>query len=492
MTRMLPLTHRRTFLTGALASAGTMALGDGLSADHRPRPRPAKPVPLSPTDRLIKTAKLGGAVGFAVMDMDTGEMLDSRLPGEALPPASTLKAVTALYALDRLGPDHRFGTRLLGTGPVVNGRLEGDLILAGGGDPTLDTDRMADLARALREEAEVESIAGRFLLWSGALPTGKRIGSDQPDHVAYNPSFGGLNLNFNRVHFQWEKSQGDYDITMHARGRNFSPATQVAQMAIIDRKSPVFAYRDYGRRDQWSVAKWALGKDGARWLPVRYPALYCGDVFRTLARSKGIRLPAGEAISALPEAQPLVQVESDALVPIARGMLKYSTNLTAETLGLAASQKLGAVDDLPASGARMGSWAMANFGVTGARFRDHSGLGYGSAISARDMARILGARGELAPLLKRVNLSIDKARPDLKGVEVRAKTGTLNFVSSLAGYVSGTRGRSLAFAILTADTARRDAIPPAERERPPGAKSWSRRSRRLQKELLRHWATRLG
>lgn len=498
MTRMLPFLSRRSVVAGLLTSAGTVALGAPTAAD-RPRPRPGEtptpdvasvPAP-SASERLVQAAKLGGDVGFAVADVETGELLESRMGAVKLPPASTLKVVTALYAIDRLGGAHRFRTRVLATGPVTAGRLEGDLILAGGGDPTLDTDRLAELAMALRE-AGVTEVSGRFLLWRGALPGGKRIDHEQPDHVAYNPSYGGLNLNFNRVHFQWEKAQDDYDITMHARGRNYSPATGISQMAIIERKSPVFEYRDYGRRDQWSVAKWALGKDGARWLPVRYPGLYCGDVFRTLARANGIVLKPAEVIENLPEARELVAVESDPLVPMLQGMLKYSTNLTAEAVGLAASQTLGKVDTLSISGARMGGWAMANFAAAGATFRDHSGLGYASAITPGDMARILGANAGVSVLLKKVNLSTDKSTPDLKNVEVRAKTGTLNFVSSLAGFIETSGGRKLAFAIQTADTARRDAIPPAERERPPGSKSWARRSRRLQKQLLRQWATHLG
>ena len=44
-----------------------------------------------------------------------------------------------------------------------------------------------------------------------------RIDGGQPEHVAYNPSYGGLNLNFNRVHFEWKKRQDDYEVTMQAR-----------------------------------------------------------------------------------------------------------------------------------------------------------------------------------------------------------------------------------------------------------------------------------
>ena len=148
------------------------------------------------------------------------------------------------------------------------------------------------------------------------------------------------------------------------------------------------------------------------------------------------------------------------------------------------------VSGLLASGSRMAGWATEKFGAKGLKFRDHSGLGYGSAISPSGMVSILQANSGIDVLMKDFNLSLDKSRPAPDGVEVRAKTGTLNFVSTLAGFLTTRRGRKLCFAIFSADTERRDAIPPEERERPRGAKGWSARSRQLQKELLRSWAER--
>lgn len=482
---------RRAMLAGAVSVFGSAVLAKAPEATLRPAPRGelALPPPSLGAD-LVRASGLSGEVAYAVADAGTGELLDSRAPNLPLPPASTLKAVTALYALDRLGPAFSFETRLLATGPIVSGRLEGDLVLAGGGDPTLDTDRLAALAMAARE-AGVTEVTGRFLVWPGALPRGDRIDADQPDHVSYNPAFGGLNLNFNRVHFEWVPRGKDYDLTLQARALRFSPATQVARVALVDRRAPVYVYSGGQGVDRWTVARKALGKKkGARWLPVRNPALYAGDVFRTLARSNGIILGAPHVVETLPPGEALATVRSDPLIDMLGSMMRYSTNLTAECAGLAASLAGGVpVADLLGSGSRMAGWAETRFGVKDLLFRDHSGLGYGSAISAGAMVEILRRDRRGADLMKKINLPGDRAgKEPAKGTSAVAKTGTLNFVSSLAGYLTTASGRRLVFAILTADTPRRDAIPPEHRERPPGARRWARHSRGLQKALLARWA----
>jgi D-alanyl-D-alanine carboxypeptidase/D-alanyl-D-alanine-endopeptidase (penicillin-binding protein 4) len=72
-------------------------------------------------------------------------------------------------------------------------------------------------------------------------------------------------------------------------------------------------------------------------------------------------------------------------------------------------------------------------------------------------------------------------------VKVVAKTGTLNFVSGLAGYMSTPQARDIVFAIFAADVDRREAIPRAQREGPPGARPWANRARTLQRALLARW-----
>ena len=479
---------RRTVLAGGASLIGSAGFARAPLSTERPVPRGASPSTTpGPSNRIIEKAGLGGVVSFAVLDSATGEVIEHAQGGRRMPPASTMKAVTTLYALDRLGPSHRFSTSVLMSGVRNGGRIEGDLVLAGGGDPTLDTDRLGELAMALRDLGITE-VTGRFLVWNGALPQGRFIDGDQPDHVSYNPAFGGLNLNFNRVHFEWKRAGDDFNITMQARAERLRPSTDVARMAIADRKAPVFSYREayQGAGDRWSVARAALGRDGARWLPVRVPALYCGDVFRTLARSNGIVLQAPEVTPVLPEQTVrLAWVESDQLVDMLRSMMRYSTNLTAEAVGLSSSLANGVpVASLLASGSRMAGWATSQFGTDDIQFRDHSGLGYGSAVSPVALAKILVGSRAARPLMRPVTLPENAPN----GAVCVAKTGTLNFVSSLAGYLTTASGRDLTFAILTADVGRRDAIPPEARERPPGARSWSRRSRSLQKSLLANWA----
>jgi D-alanyl-D-alanine carboxypeptidase/D-alanyl-D-alanine-endopeptidase (penicillin-binding protein 4) len=171
-------------------------------------------------------------------------------------------------------------------------------------------------------------------------------------------------------------------------------------------------------------------------------------------------------------------------------MLRYSTNLTAECVGLRATQaRGGAPADLAASGAAMTAWARGRYGLAATTLANHSGLSDASRLTARDMLAVLAgaADGPLPALLpERPILDAERKPVDAAGVRVVSKTGTLNFASGLAGYLLGRR--RLAFAIFAADPDRRARIPPDERDDPPGAAAWARRARGLEQALLRRWA----
>ncbi|KIC14757.1 D-alanyl-D-alanine carboxypeptidase/D-alanyl-D-alanine endopeptidase [Leisingera sp. ANG-Vp] len=490
---------RRFFLTSGLAAlAGSSALANAPAVSLRPVSRRTSSLAAGGDGlkALLARAKLPGHAVCAVADVKTGRVLESSGGAEALPPASVAKALTALYALDVLGAGHRFETRILATGSVSGGVVQGDLILAGGGDPMLNTDHLALLAKSLKS-AGVREVRGKFLVWDGALPRIQSIDPGQPDHVGYSPAVAGIALNFNRVHFEWKRASSGWAITMDARTEKYRPEVATARMQIQSRAVPVYTYAEKGGVDQWTVASKALGKGGARWLPVRNPGAYAGDVFRTLARSNGIALPKARTVKSLPSAQLLAQHHSPPMDVMLKAMLKYSNNLMAEMIGMAATAKrAGRPASLKASAAEMSRWAAGKYGMSGTRLVDHSGLGDASRMTPGDLTGALVAAyraGHLKPLLKRFPMRDAKGRI-LKGhpITVAAKTGTLNFVSGLGGFMTAADGTELAFAIFTADQKARARIPRAQRERPKGARSWNRRAKQLQQQLIERWGAVYG
>jgi D-alanyl-D-alanine carboxypeptidase/D-alanyl-D-alanine-endopeptidase (penicillin-binding protein 4) len=492
------MVSRREFLIGtqsALFSAGAVrAYAGAPETSLFPQPRSLDLIRRGapPLAGVIAEAGLPGRVGCAVADAATGEMLEVFNALYPLPPASVAKAVTTAYGLDRLGPGYRFRTTLVTDGTVTDGRLDGDLWLVGGGDPVLDTDALDEMARTLVQNG-VREVTGAFRIATDALPAIDQIDPEQLPHVGYNPSVSALNLNFNRVFFEWERAGDEYAVRMDARSDNHSPGVTVSRMTVEPRDYPVYTFDRTETGDEWTVARSALGNGGGRWLPVRRPAAYVAEVFQVQARAQGLALGAPVfSESAPPEAQVLVEHTSAPLEDLLRGMMRWSTNLTAEVVGLTATQAGGVrPTTLAESGQEMAMWMRDRLGARQARFIDHSGLGVGSRVRPHDMTRALvaaGPNGLLRGLMRDIPVLDDAGNsiPD-HPLQVVAKTGTLNFVSTLAGYVQIPSGRVLAFAVFCADLDRRDSLTRDQMERPPGGRSYNTRAKRLQQQLVRRW-----
>lgn len=486
---------RRKLLATLAASCALPACAEAPKASLRPAVRADDHFKRAVPDaaQIIADAQLGGQVSFSVSDVATGTPLEVSNAGRGIPPASVTKAITALYALDALGAGHRFVTRLVAEGPVVNGVLQGDLVLVGGADPTLNTDDLAGLAQGLKT-AGIREVQGKFKVADGMLPDIRTIDPGQPDHVGYSPAVSGIALNFNRVHFEWRRASSGYTVTMDARTDARRPAVAMARMTIADRAAPVYTYRSTARTDDWSVARGALGRAGARWLPVRKPALYAGDVFQTLARAQGIALKAPVVVADATGGSVLARHQSQPLRTILQDMLRFSTNVTAEMVGLAATtRKTGRPATLAASARTMSRWAETTFATDGISLVDHSGLGDKSRMTAQAMVAALvraQTSNTLRPILRQISMRDARGRvlPN-HPVTVEAKTGTLNFVSGLAGYMTGQNGKTLAFAIFAADEATRKRIAKADRESPRGASAWNKRAKAMQQRLIERWGT---
>ncbi|MEM7211001.1 MAG: D-alanyl-D-alanine carboxypeptidase/D-alanyl-D-alanine-endopeptidase [Pseudomonadota bacterium] len=458
--------------------------------------------PVAQTGPEIRsTLGLTGRSGWMLMDLDTNEVLDQGSADRGFAPASVAKLPTAAFALDALGPDYRFTTSLVANGSIAGGRVKGDLILKGSGDPELDTDALMPLVSRLSARG-IKGVDGRFGVDASALPQTAEIEPSQAVDASYNPSVSGLNLNFNRVHLKWDARSGRNRISVEAEAEDLSPPVDGIRVALNDDPSaPLFTLRQRNGREDWLMARRAFKGAAARWLPVKNPATYAGEVFRTLSGRAGLKVPVAVPLRAPENAEELAIHQSRPLGNILRDMLRFSTNVTAEATGAAASRAVGmAVDNLRGSANVMNAWAsiVAGFDINdpGFQFVNHSGLTLNSRVTPRRMVELLAALGRRAPdpgaahsrlpggiagYLKRHNVAAKAVPLDYDRLEVVAKTGTMSYVRGLAGYIATPNGRRLAFAIFSNDLARRSGGAEKVNRR------WMGKAKGFERSLIRNW-----
>jgi len=462
------------------------------------------------TDAAALAARHGflpDQVGFLLFDTRTGTILDQHRADAAFIPASTTKVTTALAALAILGPDFRFATTLLATGPVEDGTLRGDLYLRGGGDPTLTSDDLRTLAAELRT-AGVRDIDGRFLFDDSLFPRSSEIDLLQPEAATYNPAIGALSVNYNRLELRWKRGEGGRGTS----ARLASPAdggavavrgiaTGTLEAGLDPRIEFVFAPTPSPR---WLLSP-RLAPSGSAMLPVKGDAgALAAELFATVAAREGVELPAPARGTAPPDARVIARHESAPLSVVAEGLLRYSNNLTAELTGLAASHRLAGTGlALEPSARRLAAWwqdRLPDTSFAGFVATNHSGLSSTTRHTPRQLGAIL--RYGLDPRATGVGLpSILATRerpegpgaPDGGGVPsgVRAKSGTLLYADGLVGFLATRDGRDLSFVILLTDPDARARLDATRDVRitvsPPEATDWTARAKALERDLLGRW-----
>ncbi|AWJ86970.1 D-alanyl-D-alanine carboxypeptidase (plasmid) [Azospirillum sp. TSH58] len=439
-------------------------------------------------------------VGYVLFDPDSGAVLAERQPAKPFAPASVAKLPAMAAALAVLGPDHRFETTLHVSGRLGNGVLDGDLILKGGGDPSLSSEGLTELLRDLGALG-VTRVTGRFLYDTSSLPEMPEIDAGQPWTAGYNTGVGALSLNFNRFRFDWARpAAAGQPVRVSAwsvsdAGRVPLDSVTVQLGAGVGAAFTPLAAADGQPANGEPVGeRWRFapqpGMASSLWLPVTRPGLAAGHVFRRLAAEAGIVLPAPAPGAVPPTATLAALHRSEPLEVLARQVLRYSNNLSAELIGLAAARRLDpAVQTLPQSAAVLTAPAMLaapRTDWTGLRLLNHSGLSAASRITpAQTMALIRGAGPAVLALLP----GEDEGKVLPPGV--RAKSGTLAYAKALAGTLTTASGRTLGFAFFVTDEERRAAMDRTMDRRiaeiPPEARAWLVRARKLQADLLELW-----
>ncbi len=436
-------------LLGILLLGGSAWAGDGEPAAGTPSaPRTSK-TPAPGLDELIALHRLAGArISLLIVDARSGAVIAARAPDDPLPPASTAKLLTAEAALEVLGPEHRFTTELLTTGPVVNGVLRGDVVLRGGGDPDLQVPDLLELATAL-PRAGIKRIEGRLVVDDSLLPHPSSIGADDfPPDDAYNAGIGALTVGFDRVRLRWRR---DPDGSGAVEAWTIPPLAEAGIALAPPRALPrgaVASEVDPRGRSTWLLAH-ERPAAGSIDLPVRDSGLQAGALFRAFSARLGARLPPPVRGTPAGPLQRLAAHESRPLVGMVGDMLRYSNNQMAELIGLATSRRLaGHGLDLEASAAAVLGYLEAEIPALkapAAILPNHSGLAGGARLTARQLVALLahglGDRPDvpsLAPLLPTGGFdgTLDRRFDGAAQVlDVWAKTGTLDGVSTLAGYL---------------------------------------------------------
>lgn len=507
----------------SLVAALSLAFAACPADAKKPKKAPEEPeISDYSDDALAKRFQLPlSEVGYLVVDAKTGQVLEQRQAKDGFVPASTIKVVSTVTALVVLGHEHRFHTELLTTGAVSNGTLAGDLFLKGGGDPMLTSDDFEHMAQQLKAKG-ITKVNGRFVYDSSAYTTAKAIDAEYEESASYNPGIAALSVNFNVLQLKWEREKkGGTKFRFAAQTDNHELDIDYikAEPAQPGTTGPYgLAYRDDAKAPTWMVIPGKRPKGEIR-VPVKRPDFNAAYVFRKAAEKHGIALPEPVAGAAPEAANLVVRQVSKPLPDIVYRTQRFSNNMAAEMLALAAARKLtGKTLDLAASAQTVSGWLREKIpGVdwAGLTLRNGSGLTKDSRISPEQMVAVLRYAQKLsignqiyADLLRRYNVGKVESEEEYghdegsrqngrekgakRGVEIKAKTGTVNYSRGVVGYLHTGKGRDVIFAVFISDYKQREAmLKQGQTWKEPPVRWWLSRSREFQRALVKRWAEKL-
>ena len=395
-------------------------------------------------------------------------------------PASTIKVLTTLVALEQLGPSWRWKTEAYATAPLRDGRLDGDLYIKGYGDPYLVIEHFWRFLRTLRAEG-IETITGDLVLDQDYFTRepGDAGEFDNQPLRAYNVLPNALLVNFQAVNFRFMPQSDRVRIFADPLPANVEVENRVRLargscrgwahdlgMKVLHRKGLT--------RVIFSGSYNADCGDNELFRVVSEPAPYILGMFRALWTELGGRFEGDVREAAVPAgARLLSTANSPPLADIVRSINKYSNNVMARQLLLTLGAEQSGAPGTTAKGIRVvHEWLrQRRLDFPELVLENGAGLSREEAISARHLGEVLLAawRGPFMPEFVS-SLPISAMDGTLRkrfngdGFEgqMHLKTGSLNDVRSVAGYVRDRAGRRVVVVCLhnasRADTAAGQAL----------------------------------
>lgn len=422
-------------------------------------------------DRALASEALDGSgAAILIVSLDHGDTLYRREADRLFTPASNRKLFTAASALHHLGPEYRFHTALLATGPIDGDTLRGDLVLVGRGDPDLVTEDLAALADTL-VNCGVRVVSGDVRAdasWFDEIEWGSGWMWDDGPYWEF-AYFSALTLNDNAVEVRVVPGERVGDPVRVS----IDPPTEYVAVGVAATTATIGAEPTLSIDRSWTPPENIIHvtgdvpADADSVIAVRTvedPALYAVTVLSELLDARGVVIQ-GEV-----RHQPLIGAPADTIAmhtsgPLAESlgnMLKESDNLTAEQL----VKVVGAEVEGPPGSHEAGLAAERVFlaeavgiDTLDLNLADGSGVSRYNLGTARQTIRLLSYMANREEALSRPWMdALPVAGRDgtlesrMVGTaadgRARAKTGTLSGVSALSGYVPGAVGERFAFSMV--------------------------------------------
>ena len=414
----------------------------------------------APVARALKAAAIPeSAVSVVVQEAGVNVPRVSFNADRPMNPASLMKLLTTYAALEILGPAYTWKTGAWIDGKLEDGKLEGDLYLKGGGDPKLTFERFWLLLRSLRARG-LREIHGDLVLDRSLFAADDSANFDDQPLRPYNVHPDALLLNFKAIRLEFLPQSGQDRVSVLALplpdNIDLIDRVRSDNTGCGDWRDGLHAQlaRHHGRTRLILSGSYPTSCGEKDWnLSVLSHPQYVFGVFRELWRELGGSLTGGLREAPVPEtARLMASSESPPLAEMVRDINKFSNNVMADQLFLTLAAESG---HRPATDADAETVVRAWLAQKHLSFADlvqenGSGLSRRGRISADNLARLL-AMGWKSPLMPEFVASLPLAaidgtmkkrlKQDAAAGQAHIKTGSLDGVKAIAGYVRDRAGK---------------------------------------------------
>jgi serine-type D-Ala-D-Ala carboxypeptidase/endopeptidase (penicillin-binding protein 4) len=429
---------------------------------------------------FLKNSSVKNAVvSICVADATTDSILFSTTPQQCVVPASVQKLITSATALELLGGDYKFTTKVWANGAISNGKLTGDLVITGGGDPTLGSENFVkkeDKKKFLSEWAHrikaagIDTITGNIIadptIFSDQDVPGSWLWEDIGNH--FGAAASGIAIYDDIFELIFNVPEEEDKPAKLIKTVPEIPGLIIKNEVLSSPKKSDDAYVFGSPFDSYRLIKGTLPAGSSHFAvkaSIPDPALLLASELKSILTDSLVFVggDVGKQKMAIPSAidtgKIIVEWVSPSLSEIVDQMNKESVNLYAETLlkqiGLTVSGK-GTTE--AGTAAIKDYWNKKGIDAQNLFLADGSGLSRANTFTAKTLVDILVYMKTKSKWFDTYQKSIPITGIEgtqkyyfqdsvLKG-KAHAKTGSMTRVRSMAGYMTAKSGKEIAFAVI--------------------------------------------